>query len=83
MANLTGEQPDYAKLKCPKCGNVEDFKGFALTPTAQRLSVNGGEVDWKETEFLDDTTFPQEVRCAKCDAVVWEPQAPKKEVGHG
>ncbi len=64
--------PDYHKLKCPKCGNTTDFIEFAMRETKQRLTVRPrshavGEdcVEWEQFDMLD-TVEPEELVCGKC-----------------
>lgn len=58
-------QPDYYKLKCPKCGNTSDFVEFAQRETKQRFEVKANGVDWEAFEALDDV-HPDEIVCGIC-----------------
>jgi predicted nucleic-acid-binding Zn-ribbon protein len=63
--------PDYAALKCPKCGNTGRFREYALTETEQPFFLRCGEPDFQVSEIVDSPNDPQEIRCSDCDTIVW------------
>lgn len=67
-------KPDYLKLKCPQCGNTEEFLEFADAATEQRFTVKDGKIDWSVTELLDEPNQPDIVICGRGhhpDEILW------------
>jgi hypothetical protein len=67
-------QPDYATLKCPKCGNTEDFVEYAFRPTYQRFHKGGidTEPDWQAFDYGDDV-FPETIVCEAVNEATGDP----------
>jgi hypothetical protein len=72
--------PPYQTLKCPECGNTEDFAETALRDTYQAFTVvSGGEPEWDLFETGEES-IPLVVACMACKdgdgVVVWKRTAP-------
>jgi hypothetical protein len=65
------EKPDYAHLKCSKCGEIARFREYWTGDCEQRFTMVEGEPDYDISEPVDDVTYPQEIRCNNCDTIVW------------
>lgn len=82
MSVVHGTEPDYATLKCPKCGNTNDFREFTLRETGQPFGLvpswdekkleRTREPDWDTYEVVENgIEYPQVIQCDKCEAEVW------------
>ncbi len=83
MPSIEYGDPDYAALKCPECGNTEEFVEFSLWEGKQPFTVDrarrGQEapyVDYEAWEGLDADHYSRGIWCARCErkgkeVVVW------------
>ena len=76
---VNGTQPEYSKLRCPKCGNTKEFREFSLRETRQPFvapKTENDDPDWDTYELTENgPDFPQTIECVKCDTEVWNAKA--------
>ena len=64
MTEDTSLNPDYASLKCPKCGNTRFFREVAQRETDQPFTLKNGVPDYDGPfDFLDSNPMVLEIRC--------------------
>jgi len=58
-------------MKCPKCGNIEEFyETYFEVVRTHRTLINGEEWDWKTDESLQPPV-KMGIFCSECDTPIW------------